>query len=63
MESGIEITLRETLINAVTQMESSRNPSTRRCIFQEYKEWLGKDIDDDVWLLPQEWNKQNTKEI
>tara|TARA_Y100000814_G_scaffold130114_1_gene94125 strand:+ start:458 stop:649 length:192 start_codon:yes stop_codon:yes gene_type:complete len=40
--------------NAVSRMESLKDPSDRRCIFLEYKEWLGEDINDEVWAIPRE---------
>ena len=40
--------------NAVSRMETLKEPSNRRCIFQEYKEWLGEDINDEVWAIPTE---------
>jgi len=35
-------------------METLKDPSDRRCIFLEYKEWLGEDINDEVWAIPRE---------
>ena len=40
--------------NAVSRMEKLKEPSDRRCIFLEYKEWLGEDINDEVWAIPRE---------
>jgi len=40
--------------NAVSRMEELKEPSDRRCIFQEYKEWLGENINDEVWAIPTE---------
>ena len=40
--------------NAVSRMKILRNPSDRRCIFHEYKEWLGESIDDEVLAIPTE---------
>ncbi len=40
--------------NAVLRMETLNEPSDRRCIFHEYKEWLGKDINDEVWAISRE---------
>lgn len=33
-------------------MEALKDPSDRRCIFYEYKEWLGADINDEIWAIP-----------
>ena len=40
--------------NAVSRMKIVRSPSDRRCLFHEYKEWLGKSIDDEVLAIPTE---------
>ena len=34
--------------NAVSKMKILRSPGDRRCLFHEYKEWLGESIDDEV---------------
>jgi len=38
--------------NAVSRMKILRSPSDRRCIFNEYKEWLGENIDNEVLAIP-----------
>ena len=38
--------------NAVSRMETLKEPSDRRCLFHEYKEWLGENINDEVWAIP-----------
>ena len=40
--------------NAVSRMKILRSPADRRCVFNEYKEWLGEDINDEVWAIPRE---------
>ena len=40
--------------NAVLRMEILTEPSDRRCLFNEYKEWLGECIDDEVLAIPTE---------
>ena len=40
--------------NAVSRMKILRNPSDRRCVFNEYKEWLGETIDNEVLAIPTE---------
>ena len=40
--------------NAVSRMEILREPADRRCIFNEYKEWLGERIDNEVLAIPTE---------
>ena len=34
--------------------EILRRASDRRCVFNEYKEWLGEDIDNEVLAIPTE---------
>ena len=38
--------------NAISRMKNLRSPSDRRCVFNEYKEWLGESIDDEVLAIP-----------
>ena len=38
--------------NAVSRMRILRSPADRRCLFHEYKEWLGESIDDEVLAIP-----------
>ena len=38
--------------NAVSRMEKLKEAADRRCLFQEYKEWLGENINDEVWAIP-----------
>ena len=38
--------------NAVIRMKILRTPADRRSIFNEYKEWLGESIDDEVLAIP-----------
>ena len=40
--------------NAVSRMKTLRSPADRRCLFHEYKEWLGESIDDKVLAIPSE---------
>ena len=40
--------------NAVSRMKILRRPADRRCVFHEYKEWLGESIDDEVLAIPTE---------
>ena len=40
--------------NAVSRMELLKETSDRRCLFNEYKEWLGESIDDEVLAIPTE---------
>ena len=54
-ENDLVLTLREVVSHAVLRMESASDAGIRRCIFQEYKEWLGTAIDDWVLALPSDW--------
>ena len=38
--------------NAVSRMKIVRSPADRRCLFHEYKEWLGESIDEEVLAIP-----------
>ena len=40
--------------NAVSRMKILGNPAARRCLFHEYKEWLGENINDEVLAIPTE---------
>ena len=40
--------------NAVSRMKIVRSPADRRCLFHEYKEWLGESIDNEVLAMPTE---------
>ena len=40
--------------NAVSRMKILRRSADRRCLFNEYKEWLGESIDDEVLAIPSE---------
>ena len=40
--------------NAVSRMTILRCPADRRCLFHEYKEWLGESINDEVLAIPTE---------
>ena len=40
--------------NAISRMKNLRSPSDRRCVFNEYKEWLGETIDNEVLAIPTE---------
>ena len=46
--------LQTAIHNAVSRMRLLRRPADRRCLFNEYKEWLGESINDDVLAIPTE---------
>ena len=53
-DSQLKEILKIAVINAVSRIETLEDPSDRRCIFHEYKEWLGQNINDEVWAIPTE---------
>ena len=53
-DSQLKATLNKAVLNAVLRMETLNEPSDRRCLFHEYKEWLGGEINDEVWAIPTE---------
>ncbi|WP_269606075.1 hypothetical protein [Prochlorococcus marinus] len=40
--------------NAISRMKIVRSPADRRCLFHEYKEWLGESINNEVLAIPTE---------
>tara|TARA_Y100001968_G_scaffold288383_1_gene290595 strand:- start:231 stop:416 length:186 start_codon:yes stop_codon:yes gene_type:complete len=56
-DNELKLTLHKIVSYAVLRMESASDANIRRCIFQEYKEWLGSSIDDWVLALPDNWSK------
>ncbi len=56
--------LKETLVSAlhhvVLRMETLKEPADRRCLFHEYKEWLGEDINNEVWAIPSDFGQEST---
>tara|TARA_Y100001968_G_scaffold288970_1_gene291640 strand:- start:208 stop:405 length:198 start_codon:yes stop_codon:yes gene_type:complete len=57
--NDLKLTLHKVVSYAVSRMEFSTDANIRRCIFQEYKEWLGTSIDDWVLALPNDWGKSD----
>tara|TARA_Y100001968_G_scaffold149564_1_gene136783 strand:- start:1800 stop:1994 length:195 start_codon:yes stop_codon:yes gene_type:complete len=51
-DSQLKEILNMAVQNAVSRMETLKEASDRRCIFQEYKEWLGENINDEIWAIP-----------
>ena len=58
-DKDLKLTLHEVVSYAVLRMESASDAKVRRCIFQEYKEWLGASIDDWVLALPNDCGKSD----
>ncbi len=53
-DKQLKAILRMTVMNAVSRMQILRSSADRRCVFHEYKEWLGDSIDDEVLAIPTE---------
>ena len=62
-DDDLKLTLYDVISNAVKRMESASDTKVRRCIFQEYKEWLGTSIDDWVLALPNDWGKSDANSL
>ena len=58
-DNDLKLTLRKITSYAVSRMESASDTNVKRCIYQEYKEWLGSSIDDWVLALPNDWGKSD----
>ena len=58
-DNDLRFTLNKVVRYAVMRIESATDSETRRCIFQEYKEWLGTSIDDWVLALPNDWGRSD----
>ena len=58
-DNDLKFTLHKVVSYVVLRMESEPDANIRRCIFQEYKEWLGTSIDDWVLALPNDWGKSD----
>ena len=58
-DNDLKLTLHKVVSYAVLRMESTSDSNIRRCIFQEYKEWLGNSIDDWVLALPNDFDKSD----
>ena len=58
-DSDLKLTVNKVVSYAVLRMESTSDANIRRCIFQEYMEWLGTNIDDWVLALPNDWGKSD----
>ena len=58
-DSDLKLTLHKVVSYAVLRIESTSDANIRRCIFQEYKEWLGTSIDVWVLALPNDWGRSD----
>ena len=58
-DSDLKLTLHKVFSYAVLRMRSASDANITRCIFEEYKEWLGASIDDWVLALPNDWGRSD----
>ena len=58
-DNDLKLMLHKIVSYAVIRMESASDTNVKRCIFQEYKEWLGTSIDDWVLGLPNDLGKSD----
>ena len=58
-DNDLKETLHKIVSYTVIRMEALSDTNVKRCIFQEYKEWLGTSIDDWVLALPDDWGKSD----
>ena len=58
-DNDLKLTLQEVVTYAVKRIELEKDAKNRRCIFQEYREWLGASVDDWVLALPHDWGKSD----
>ena len=58
-DSDLKLTLHKVVSYAVLRMESASDANVKRCIFQEYKEWLGPSIDEWVLALTNDCGKSD----
>ena len=54
-DKDLKSTLHDVVSYALRRMESESDTNIKKCIFQEYREWLGPSIDDWVLALPCDW--------
>ena len=58
-DNALKLTLNKVVLHMVQRMETATDANVRRCLFQEYKEWLGTSIDDWVLVFPNDWKKSD----
>ena len=58
-DSKLKGTLLSALNHAVVRIEKLKEPADRRCLFHEYKEWLGEDINNEVWTIPSRFGHES----
>tara|TARA_B100000700_G_C14426105_1_gene570394 strand:- start:162 stop:359 length:198 start_codon:yes stop_codon:yes gene_type:complete len=58
-DSQLKGILHLALNNAISRMEALTEPNDRRCLFHEYKEWLGEELNDEVWAIPTDFGHES----
>ena len=58
-DSNFKGTLLSAVNHAVFRIENLKEPADRRCLFHEYKEWLGEEINNEVWAIPSDFGHQS----
>ena len=58
-DSQLKETLFSAVNHAVLRIENLKEPADRRCLFHEYKEWLGEDINNEVWAIPSDFGHES----
>ena len=58
-DNDLKLILHKIVSYALLRIESTSDSNIRRCIFQEYKEWIGNSIDEWVLALPNDWVKSD----
>ena len=59
VDKDLKSTLHNVVSYVVRRIESESDTNIRRCLFQEYREWLGTSIDVWVLALPYDWGKSD----
>ncbi len=58
-DNDLKLTLYKVVLHAVSRIETTSDVKIRRCVFQKYKEWLGRSIDEWVLALTNEGGKSD----
>tara|TARA_Y100001968_G_scaffold77862_1_gene69151 strand:- start:14413 stop:14616 length:204 start_codon:yes stop_codon:yes gene_type:complete len=59
-EASLKKNLNDIVKNVVVMIENAEKVEVRRSLFNEYKEWLGETINDDVLYLPRNFNQKKS---
>ena len=58
-DSELKEILKMAVNHAVLRMEELEKSADRRCLFQEYKEWLAEDINNNVWAISADFGHES----